>query len=71
MRLSKMSFGSWAFAFGPFATNPYTFEETLKYASENGFGAIEINGFRPRFEGSASDCVCRLDFLRNDRCVWS
>jgi sugar phosphate isomerase/epimerase len=47
MKLSKMSFGSWAFAFGPFATNPYTFEETLKYASENGFGAIEINGFRP------------------------
>jgi sugar phosphate isomerase/epimerase len=47
MKMAKTSFGSWAFAFGPFATNPYTFEETLKFASENGFDAIEINGFRP------------------------
>lgn len=47
MQMNKTSFGSWAFAFGPFATNPYTFEETLKYASDRGFDAIEINGFRP------------------------
>ena len=47
MKLAKTSFGSWAFAFGPFATNPYTFEEVLKFASDNGFDAIEINGFRP------------------------
>ena len=47
MKMNKTSFGSWAFAFGPFATNPYTFEETLNYASKYGFDAIEINGFRP------------------------
>ncbi|MBW3095998.1 sugar phosphate isomerase/epimerase family protein [Pseudohoeflea coraliihabitans] len=45
--MAKTSFGSWAFAFGPFATNPYPFEKVLQYASETGFDAIEINGFRP------------------------
>jgi sugar phosphate isomerase/epimerase len=43
----KISLGSWAFSFGPFASNPWSFEAFCKYASEAGYDGVEINGFRP------------------------
>jgi sugar phosphate isomerase/epimerase len=43
----KISIGSWAFAFGPFANNPWPFSQILKYASEAGYEGVEINGFLP------------------------
>lgn len=43
----KISIGSWAFAFGPFAENPWSFSKILKYASEAGYDGVEINGFLP------------------------
>lgn len=43
----KLSIGSWAFAFGPFAANPWPFSKVLKYASDAGYDGIEINGFLP------------------------
>ena len=45
--MPKMSFGSWAFSFGPFADDPWPFSRLLKYAADAGFDGIEINGFRP------------------------
>ena len=43
----RMSIGSWAFSFGPFEANPWSFSRFLSYAEEAGFDGIEINGFRP------------------------
>ncbi|MBB6670691.1 sugar phosphate isomerase/epimerase family protein [Cohnella nanjingensis] len=43
----KLSIGSWAFAFGPFAASPWSFERILAYAAEAGYDGVEINGFSP------------------------
>lgn len=43
----NISIGSWAFAFGPFANDPWPFSKILKYASESGYDGVEINGFLP------------------------
>jgi sugar phosphate isomerase/epimerase len=43
----KISLGSWAFSFGPFASAPWSFERFCKYTAEAGFDGVEINGFRP------------------------
>jgi len=43
----KVSLGSWAFSFGPFADNPIPFEKTAKRLSEAGYDGIEICGFPP------------------------
>jgi sugar phosphate isomerase/epimerase len=42
-----ISFGSWAFAFGPFEPDPWPIERIANYLAEAGYDAIEINGFRP------------------------
>jgi sugar phosphate isomerase/epimerase len=43
----KFSLGSWAFSFGPFANDPWSFERVCRYAADAGYDGIEINGFRP------------------------
>jgi sugar phosphate isomerase/epimerase len=43
----KISLGSWAFSFGPFADNPIPFETTVKRLSSAGYDGIEICGFPP------------------------
>lgn len=43
----KISLGSWAFSFGPFAENPIPFEKTVKRLSSAGYDGIEICGFPP------------------------
>ncbi len=47
MTTPKMSIGSWAFSFGPFEANPWSFSRFLQYSADAGFDGIEINGFRP------------------------
>jgi sugar phosphate isomerase/epimerase len=47
MKMPKISLGSWAFSFGPFESNPWSFEAVSKYASQAAYDGIEINGFRP------------------------
>jgi sugar phosphate isomerase/epimerase len=42
-----LSIGSWAFAFGPFAEEPWSFSRVLQYAEASGYDGIEINGFEP------------------------
>jgi sugar phosphate isomerase/epimerase len=44
---SKLSFGSWAFSFGPFENSPWGFGRLCRYAAEAGYDGVEINGFRP------------------------
>lgn len=43
----RISLGSWAFAFGPFAADPWDFDRVCLFASLAGYDGIEINGFRP------------------------
>jgi sugar phosphate isomerase/epimerase len=43
----KISLGSWAFSFGPFADNPIPFEKTVERLSGAGYDGIEICGFPP------------------------
>lgn len=43
----KLSIGTWAFAFGPFAASPWDFGRVLRYAAEAGYDGVEINGFAP------------------------
>jgi len=43
----KVSLGSWAFSFGPFADNPIPFETIVRRLSEAGYDGIEICGFPP------------------------
>ena len=43
----KISLGSWAFSFGPYASNPVAFEQIAKRLSEAGYDGIEVCGFPP------------------------
>lgn len=43
----KIAFGSWAFAFGPYASDPWSFQRVCQYVANAGYDGIEINGFRP------------------------
>jgi sugar phosphate isomerase/epimerase len=43
----RLSFGSWAFSFGPFESDPWAFEDVCRYVADAGYDGIEINGFRP------------------------
>jgi len=47
MTTPKFSIGSWAFSFGPFENDPWSFDKVCRYASEAGYDGIEINGFQP------------------------
>ncbi len=47
MHRPRISLGSWAFSFGPFAGNPWPFDRLCRYAGEAGYEGVEINGFRP------------------------
>lgn len=43
----KISLGSWAFSFGPYADHPVSFDRIVKRLSEAGYKGIEISGFPP------------------------
>lgn len=47
MKRPKFSLGSWAFSFGPFENNPWSFKDFMKYCADAGYDGIEINGFHP------------------------
>ncbi len=67
----KISLGSWAFSFGPFADNPIPFEKTVKRLSEAGYDGIEICGFPPHVTfDKYPDAASRKElvkFLRDNR----
>ncbi|MEO0337820.1 MAG: sugar phosphate isomerase/epimerase family protein [Bacteroidota bacterium] len=47
MKRPSFSLGSWAFSFGPFESNPWSFDQFLAYTAAAGYDGIEINGFHP------------------------
>jgi sugar phosphate isomerase/epimerase len=44
--MKKISLGSWAFAFGPYSSNPVPFDKTAKRLADAGYDAIEICGIQ-------------------------
>ncbi|MFD0672694.1 sugar phosphate isomerase/epimerase family protein [Cohnella sp. GCM10027633] len=60
----KLSIGSWAFAFGPFAHAPWSFENVLRYARDAGYDGVEINGFPPHPAPEQFDTAARRSELR-------
>lgn len=64
MRRPKFSLGSWAFSFGPFEKDPWSFDAFLKYAAEAGYDGIEINGFHPHPHPDIFDTVNKCGDLR-------
>ena len=66
MKKPKFSIGSWAFSFGPFEDNPWSFEAFLKYASEVGYDGIEINGFHPHPHPDVYDTSEKCDELKKE-----
>jgi sugar phosphate isomerase/epimerase len=47
MSFPRIALGSWAFSFGPFQSDPWSFDRVLEFASDAGYDGVEINGFRP------------------------
>jgi sugar phosphate isomerase/epimerase len=43
----KISFGSWAFSFGPYADHPVPFDTVARRVAEAGYDGIEVCGFPP------------------------
>ncbi|BDZ47983.1 hypothetical protein GCM10025867_02240 [Frondihabitans sucicola] len=43
----RVAFGSWAFSFGPYASDPWSFDRVCRYVADAGYDGIDINGFRP------------------------
>ena len=65
----KISLGSWAFSFGPYASNPVAFETLAERLSAAGFDGIEIGGFPPHVTLGAyptgESRRALLEYLRN------
>lgn len=62
----RIALGSWAFAFGPFAADPWSFDRLCGYAAAVGYDGVEINGFRPHphdEDFTAADCARLRDRL--------
>ena len=55
MSKPKISIGSWAFAFGPFEADPWSFERVVKYTADAGFDGLEICGFEPHAHPDTCD----------------
>ena len=65
----RLSFGSWAFSFGPFESAPWSFDRLCSYAAEAGYDGVEINGFRPHpyfRDYTGADDFRELVALRDD-----
>lgn len=43
----KLSIGSWAYAFGPYESNPVPFDTVVRTLGAYGFDGIEVGAFRP------------------------
>ena len=44
--MKKISLGSWAFAFGPYSSDPVPFDKTAKRLADAGYDAIEVCGIQ-------------------------
>lgn len=64
MKKPKFSIGSWAFSFGPFESNPWTFDQFLQFTADAGYDGIEINGFLPHPHPDVYDTPAKCEELK-------
>ena len=64
MRSPRISLGSWAFCFGPFANHPWSFERFCEYTSQAGYDGVEINGFPPHPDPAKYDSAAKRRELK-------
>ncbi|WP_261305965.1 sugar phosphate isomerase/epimerase family protein [Paenibacillus andongensis] len=62
----KLSIGSWAFAFGPYEQQPWSFSRILAYAKESGYDGVEVNGFLPHPVPDVYDTIAKRKELLNE-----
>ncbi len=65
MKRPNFSIGSWAFSFGPFEKDPWSFDEFMLYAIEAGYEGIEINGFHPHPHPDVYDTKAKCQALKH------
>lgn len=63
MDTPKYSIGSWAFSFGPFENDPWSFDKFLQFTADAGYDGIEINGFEPHPHPAVYDTKDKCDEL--------
>ena len=66
MNKPKISLGSWAFAFGPFESDPWSFPRVLEFLAEAGYDGVEINGFPPHPHPDEYDTPAKCQALVNE-----
>ena len=66
MAQPRMSIGSWAFSFGPFESDPWSFQRVLQYTADAGFDGIEINGFKPHPDPESYDTPAKCRQLMDE-----
>ena len=47
MTTPKISLGSWAFSFGPFESDPWSWDRFVDFTADNGYDGVEINAQAP------------------------
>lgn len=47
METPKISLGSWAFSFGPFESDPWSWDRFVDFSADNGYDGVEINAQAP------------------------
>lgn len=61
----KISLGSWAFSFGPYARNPISFHDTVRRLATAGYDGVEVCGFDPHVTLEAyPTAASRRDLVR-------
>ena len=61
----KLSIGTWAYAFGPYANNPVPFDTVVRTLGKLGFDGVEIGAFRPHIHPDDYPMCCDRTKVRN------
>ena len=63
MTTPQVSLGSWAFSFGPFESDPWSWERFVDYAAEVGYDGVEINAIPPHPHPDTYDTAAKCTQL--------
>ncbi len=63
--VKKLSIGSWAYAFGPYESNPIPFDKVVRQLGAYGFDGVEIGAFRPHIHPEDYPMKADRDKIKN------
>lgn len=61
----KLAIGTWAYAFGPYESNPVPLDTVIRTLGEYGFDGLELGAFRPHFHPDDFPMDCEREKLVN------